>query len=115
MDQGGVVPPQEDAAASAEMVSLELRRYVAEAAQCPTLLAAQLARVGLAALQARLACDEAAVLRLLLCEAPMVAAWERDVAWIAAYAGLDVQRLDRLLRLLGIGDRTDWSGLLRPA
>ena len=95
-----------------EVISPELRRYVAEAVDCAPLLAAQLATVGIGTLRATLQCTEAAALRLLICDAPGVATWDQDVTLIAGYAGVDARRLGRLLRQVGAGDRTDWPRLL---
>ena len=96
-------------------MATELQEYVEQARHCPTLLAARLAHVGPAGVRARLRCDEASALRLLICEQPCVTTWDRDVALIAACAGVDRDRLDRLLREAGAGDGTDWPQVLRHA
>ena len=105
-----------DPARLPEVISPELRRYVADAVDCAPLLAAQLATIEIDALREALRCTEAATLRLLICDAPGIASWDRDVTLIASYAGVDARRLDRLLRQVGAGDRTDWPRLLgQPA
>lgn len=96
-------------------IPTELWEYVAEARHCPTLLAAQLAPLGLAVVRARLRCDDVSALRLLMCERPCVYTWDRDVALVAACAEVDRGRLDRLLREVGAGDRINWPEVLQRA
>lgn len=83
------------------LVSAEFRSYVEQARRRPSLLASRLAHVGLGQVCAGLCCDELAALRLLVCEQPALPTWERDVALIAAYTGVDRVRLDRFLHEIG--------------
>jgi len=91
----------------------ELRAYAQRATHCTSLLAAPLAAIGIASIRARLRCDEAAALRLLICERPCLHTWDQDVALVAAYAGVDRKPLEWLLREIAAADCTDWPRLFR--